>query len=83
MRRLVPFLIILFSFCGLNSYGAMEYEREESIGYITGEQAALQFFQKGMSAAFGIGFDGDERLRDSRQSFLGGFEGIGGFMRTP
>jgi hypothetical protein len=58
MRRLVPFLIILFSVCGLNSYGAMEYEREESMGYITGEQAALQFFQKGMTAAFSIGFDG-------------------------
>jgi hypothetical protein len=27
----------------------MEYEREESMGYITGEQAALQFFQKGMT----------------------------------
>jgi hypothetical protein len=60
-------LIILFSFCGLNSYGAMEYEREESIGYITGEQAALQFFQKGMSAAFSIGFDG---LMDNHQLLM-------------
>jgi hypothetical protein len=45
MRRLVPFLIILFSVCGLNSYGAMEYEREESMGYIIPEQALLQVGQ--------------------------------------
>jgi hypothetical protein len=64
-------LIILFSFCGLNSYGAMEYEREESIGYITGEQAALQFFQKGVTAAFSIGFDG---LMDG---VVGSFKGFG------
>jgi hypothetical protein len=64
-------LIILFSVCGLNSYGAMEYEREESIGYITGEQAALQFFQKGVTAAFSIGFDG---LMDG---VVGSFKGFG------
>jgi hypothetical protein len=55
----------------LNSYGAMEYEREESIGYITGEQAALQFFQKGVTAAFSIGFDG---LMDG---VVGSFKGFG------
>jgi hypothetical protein len=38
-------LIILFSVCGLNSYGAMEYEREESMGYIIPEQALLQVGQ--------------------------------------
>jgi hypothetical protein len=82
MRRLVPFLIILFSVCGLNSYGAMEYEREESMGYITGEQAALQFFQKGVTAAFSIGFDGLMNGFEipGTENFLGGFEGIGGFM---
>jgi hypothetical protein len=49
----------------------MEYEREESIGYITGEQAALQFFQKGVTAAFSIGFDG---LMDG---VVGSFKGFG------
>jgi hypothetical protein len=60
----------------------MEYEREESIGYITGEQAALQFFQKGMTAAFSIGFDGLMNGFEipGTENFLGGFEGIGGFM---
>jgi hypothetical protein len=29
---------------------------EVGTGYITGEQAALQFFQKGVTAAFSIGF---------------------------
>jgi hypothetical protein len=49
----------------------MEYEREESMGYITGEQAALQLFQKGMTAAFSIGFDG---LMDG---VVGSFKGFG------
>jgi hypothetical protein len=51
-------------------------------GYITGEQAALQFFQKGVTAAFSIGFDGLMNGFEipGTENFLGGFEGIGGFM---
>jgi hypothetical protein len=44
---------------------------EVGTGYITGEQAALQFFQKGVTAAFSIGFDG---LMDG---VVGSFKGFG------
>jgi hypothetical protein len=64
-------LIILFSVCGLNSYGAMEYEREESMGYIIPEQALLQVGQTLLKAGVqtvmsGVmnGFDGADALTD-------------------
>jgi hypothetical protein len=58
MRRLVPLLIILFSVCGLNSYGAMEYEREESMGYILPEQALLQVGQTLLKAGVQVAAQG-------------------------
>jgi hypothetical protein len=51
-------LIILFSVCGLNSYGAMEYEREESMGYIIPEQALLQVGQTLLKAGVQVAAQG-------------------------
>jgi hypothetical protein len=51
-------LIILFSVCGLNSYGAMEYEREESMGYILPEQGLFQMGQTLLKAGVQVAAQG-------------------------
>jgi hypothetical protein len=58
---------------GLFTFGtdALDIALDQGSGYITGEQAALQFFQKGVTAAFSIGFDG---LMDG---VVGSFKGFG------
>jgi hypothetical protein len=71
-------LIILFSVCGLNSYGAMEYEREESMGYIIPEQALLQVGQTLLKAGVqtvmsGVmsGFGGADALNETATKIAG------------
>jgi tetratricopeptide (TPR) repeat protein len=71
-------LIILFSVCGLNSYEAMEYEREESMGYILPEQALLQVGQTLLKAGVQVvmsgvmnGFGGADALNETATKIAG------------